>query len=370
VSGVATLFSREFYARVGRHLAPDGLFVQWLQLYEFNDSLMLSVLGALTREFADYVVYSTDDHNILIVARRSGSLGTPDLPGLFAGSLAPDLARVGLRSPTDLVARRSADKRMIDAVLAARRVPQNSDFFPYLDLNAGAARFRRDFAGLMREWTVSPLPVLEMLTGDALDTDRITPDTSSLRLGQVAIVVNLYEERVAGRAARYAGAKSPSLAATFDTLGVLAQTCASGRHAELWRSNMQEAAEQALPYLDPARAEALVHWASPERCAAGAPERDAAAGRLYLAVARRDAAGMAAAGGALLDTTPPTDARLRGYALGAAMLGELGRGDAQAAADLWQRFGRPLAAAGPLPAHLELLADLAGAPRATAAPAR
>src|SRR5688572_7850679 len=47
VSGVSGLFTKEFYARVRQHLAQDGIFAQWLQLYEMNDELVRSVLAAL-----------------------------------------------------------------------------------------------------------------------------------------------------------------------------------------------------------------------------------------------------------------------------------------------------------------------------------
>ena len=45
VSGVASLFSQEFYRRINRYLKPDGLFVQWLQIYETDMSVVASVLG-------------------------------------------------------------------------------------------------------------------------------------------------------------------------------------------------------------------------------------------------------------------------------------------------------------------------------------
>src|SRR5581483_9178195 len=44
VSGVSGLFTTEFYARVRRYLSDDGVFGQWLHLYELNDGLVLSVL--------------------------------------------------------------------------------------------------------------------------------------------------------------------------------------------------------------------------------------------------------------------------------------------------------------------------------------
>ena len=72
VSGVASLFSEEFYRSVRNYLTPDGIFVQWLQLYEFNDDLVMSVFKSLSQHFADYAIYNTDNTNILIVAKPDG----------------------------------------------------------------------------------------------------------------------------------------------------------------------------------------------------------------------------------------------------------------------------------------------------------
>ena len=89
VSGVASLFSTEFYRTVKRHLHDDGLFVQWIQLYEFNDELAESILKALSENFSDYVIYTTDGSNILLIAKNEGALPEPDWSALFASGIAP-----------------------------------------------------------------------------------------------------------------------------------------------------------------------------------------------------------------------------------------------------------------------------------------
>ncbi len=118
VSGVASLFSEEFYRTVPNYLAPDGLFVQWLQLYEFNDRLAQSVLKALSASFSDFVIYNTDYTNILIVAKAEGTLGTPSFNGLIDSPLRGELAHVGLRSASDFSVRKTGSRRLVDAFLA------------------------------------------------------------------------------------------------------------------------------------------------------------------------------------------------------------------------------------------------------------
>jgi len=51
VSGVASLFTREFYRRIRPHLNPGGVLVQWFQLYEIDASLVATVMRALGESF-------------------------------------------------------------------------------------------------------------------------------------------------------------------------------------------------------------------------------------------------------------------------------------------------------------------------------
>jgi hypothetical protein len=74
-----------------------------------------------------------------------------------------DLEHVGLASADDFLVRRTGSKSLIESLLAHSPVPANSDYFPFLDLNAGKARFREQSAGLFRSWGIARLPILEML---------------------------------------------------------------------------------------------------------------------------------------------------------------------------------------------------------------
>src|SRR5689334_3941232 len=69
VSGVASLFSQEFYKRVNQHLADDGVFVQWVQLYEIDLNIVASIMKAVSSQFSDYTVVSLTDFDIVILAR-------------------------------------------------------------------------------------------------------------------------------------------------------------------------------------------------------------------------------------------------------------------------------------------------------------
>ncbi|MDR3220902.1 MAG: spermine synthase, partial [Candidatus Accumulibacter sp.] len=57
VSGVANLFTTEFYRFLKRHLKEDGVLVQWLHFYEIDDSLVATMLAALVSEFPNAELY-------------------------------------------------------------------------------------------------------------------------------------------------------------------------------------------------------------------------------------------------------------------------------------------------------------------------
>ncbi len=69
VSGVAGLFAHEFYAKMRRYMKPGGLWVQWIQTYEFNDLMFLNILKALDKTFPYVSLYkSTDEPDIIMIA--------------------------------------------------------------------------------------------------------------------------------------------------------------------------------------------------------------------------------------------------------------------------------------------------------------
>jgi spermidine synthase len=69
VSGVASLFSLEFYHHIKRYLNPGGQLVQWLQLYEFNNELLFHIIKALDESFKHVSVYrAPEEPDVVIIA--------------------------------------------------------------------------------------------------------------------------------------------------------------------------------------------------------------------------------------------------------------------------------------------------------------
>jgi hypothetical protein len=104
VSGVSSLFTREFYRRVRDNLAEGGVLVQWFQLYEIDASLVASVMAALGAEFPHYAIYAASDHDLLIVASRT-PVPRADAKVFEQPGLASELRKVHVLTVGDLDAR-------------------------------------------------------------------------------------------------------------------------------------------------------------------------------------------------------------------------------------------------------------------------
>ena len=145
VSGVSGLFTDEFYRRVRTYLTPEGVFGQWLHLYEIDDALVLDVLAALHRNFRSYAIYLTNDVDILVVASNAERLPAPDWSVLQYTDIALDLARFVPITPQALDATILLTRAELAPLLDS--FPDvNSDFRPVLDLGAERTRFLRQSA--------------------------------------------------------------------------------------------------------------------------------------------------------------------------------------------------------------------------------
>src|SRR5690606_23308904 len=99
VAGVSSLFTVEFYQEIKRYMADDGVLGQWMHGYELSDELLLSVLAAVDREFADYRIYRVGNRDWLILAAtKEDGVGELDPNGLADPELAAEASVLGIHS--------------------------------------------------------------------------------------------------------------------------------------------------------------------------------------------------------------------------------------------------------------------------------
>jgi hypothetical protein len=197
ISGVASLFTPEFYRQAKRTLAPDGLFVQWFHTYDMDRALIGSFLRGIGEVFADYAVYAPNDSDMLLVARGSGDL--PPLSSLLFEwpAMRAELDHLGIRSLPDLALFRVASRRAYAPMFAKTRV--NSDYFPYLEFGAVRALFLKNRDMDLGQMAFEPVPLFEILSGfDAPQPIRRPMSVVRLHptLGR-AVRINIYADALA-----------------------------------------------------------------------------------------------------------------------------------------------------------------------------
>jgi spermidine synthase len=74
IAGVASLFTAEFYDRVAQVLKPDGIFAQWVQLYELDPEDLRMLLYEVQRKFPEVSLWVTDSDLIVIGSRQPQKL--------------------------------------------------------------------------------------------------------------------------------------------------------------------------------------------------------------------------------------------------------------------------------------------------------
>src|SRR5690606_28805756 len=74
ISGVASLFTREFFRSAREALRPEGILLQWVQLYGLAPEAWTSILGALGSEFPHLYIFShsglTGGDSLVFAAQR------------------------------------------------------------------------------------------------------------------------------------------------------------------------------------------------------------------------------------------------------------------------------------------------------------
>lgn len=174
VSGVSGLFTQEFYGHVSAHLAPDGLFVQWLHVYEASPELVGSILRAFSHVFPTYRAYITNSADVVLVARNDDKLPELDAEALDAmPRLQQYLLPLGIGSSAVLAAHEAGRGNAIQLLADSYRSPPNSDFFPYVDHRAARDRYGRESARLLFSLREAPVPLLEFKQGAPADAGHV-----------------------------------------------------------------------------------------------------------------------------------------------------------------------------------------------------
>jgi predicted membrane-bound spermidine synthase len=326
VSGTASLFSTEFYRLVRHSLAPRGLFLQWLQLYEFDIGLVASVLKSLGDHFDDYVIYTAAPGDVVIIAVSEGLV--PDHSGdlRLNTALGRELSRIWIRSEQDLMIRKIGDKRLLQPWVTASPIQPHSDYRPVLDHGAARARFVNRDASELLSLALGALPVAEMFGTSPRPWPSTHVTYSPHFAPDLYVALRLHDSLTARSPVHGASGAAPD-ADRMAMSARLLQDCASAGDERRRRLNIDQLAFRLANYLRPEEIERV--WPAvlslPCALSANGTEREWLA--LLRAVGQRDAEAMAASAERLLSqASSMDDTERRAYVLSAGMLGHLASG--------------------------------------------
>jgi len=357
VSGVANLFTDEFYQHVRRHLHKEGLFVQWLQAYEIDTPLVVSVMKALSRNFPDYAIYTSGYNDILIVAKNTGALGLPNFQRLSQFGLNDEMEHIAIRNAQDLWLRRVGSRKTLGPLFETWPVPFNSDYFPVLDQNAARSRFMKHLAYELIDLANTPVPLLEMLGEQQAvrNSTQVTSVPGLARSQSAARAVELLNFFTAGQARSNPSLLGSQEKLNVDYLRLMLGNCQHLAQSSQWEEVVFSLAEMVNSHLTRLEAERFWRHSGLDRCIAQMTAVQKNWYQLYRAVGARDAAAMARLATELLSVKELRAPQRNEYLLMSGMLGNLATGNKQSARALWQEQAQRILGNRPIPVSLRLL---------------
>ena len=304
VSGVATLFSDEFYGRIAQYLRSDGYLVQWIQTYETNLDVVASVIKALAPHFGAYAIYNSNDSDILIVATRGANLPIPDNRVFQSPLLRTELNHIGIQGIDDIRLRKIGDNLTIGPLLQSMSAPANSDFFPFVDLNAPRLRFMGANASELPKLTVTSMPLLEFLeSGGTPRGPTVEPPANGMLVRDRSV-----RDALAIRRGILEGALKdldPSMASHVMLLNVGRDECTDAGAQNAWKLAAQDISDRTAAFLSAAELEAVWNKITSSACYREATAEQKKWVDLFAAVARRNSPEVVEFGNDLIGSPNP-----------------------------------------------------------------
>ena len=346
VSGVASLFTEEFYQRLSTYLNEGGVLSQWLHTYEMDMQTLASILAAVSKTFPEFAIYSSIDSDIILIARKGGGPGRFDDSVLQYPALKPLLAKLKLEEPALIHRRVVAHWSAIKPFVATYGFTPNSDYFPLVDQRASKTRFTQVRADELTQLQATALPLLELFEPSLRPRPGRYVTLPVTYVDHAITDAWLVHDLILGTGK----ASSPSLTAGSEMpsrfIREWAMDCPADVPFERVLPILSVIAERLNPRVPPEDALAVWKWLGTSKCGRTLTVEQRQWIELFAAVAARDAQHMAVTGTAILDRTRGTRDESTEYAVMASAAGLLCEGEkdrAQAVLDAayrnWIRSG-------------------------------
>jgi len=144
VVGVENLFTPEFYQLVTQSLNDDGVFFQWIQMYENNQEILTAIVRNLVEEFPYVSMFAISAQDIGILASHA-PLNRPHIQRRLAQpSMRTALAPMGIDDPALFSLLETHQTVQLRQIGLSSTRPQHSVEFPWIGHAAGLSRFLRE----------------------------------------------------------------------------------------------------------------------------------------------------------------------------------------------------------------------------------
>ena len=134
IPGAANLFTREFFEITRSKLRPDGVFCQWIQLYELQPAHFQTLLRTFTSVFPHAHLFRVNVDTILVGTAGPQPLDVREMAARMTPTVRGDLERIRIGGVEDLLAHYWVGGDELKRDLAA--APMNTDDNMYIEFAA------------------------------------------------------------------------------------------------------------------------------------------------------------------------------------------------------------------------------------------
>src|SRR5712692_1838142 len=136
VTGVANLFTLEYFKRGAERLKEDGLFSQWLQIYEMAPEDVRTLIATFREAFPQVYLFRGAEGDLLLLGSNSGCrLDLSILKSHFdEPNVGGDLKRIGASRAADIISRFYLGPAEVTKMAAGARL--NTDDNALIEFNA------------------------------------------------------------------------------------------------------------------------------------------------------------------------------------------------------------------------------------------
>jgi len=162
IAGIATLFTKEYYAAVRQRLAPGGMFVQWVQSYSLAPADLRMIIGSLAPHFPEVTLWRAEGPDLLLLGRTEpSSLQFARLRSLWQEpAIRSDFETMDVHQPEGLSAYYLLDDAGVRRLAAGSAL--NTDDRTLLEYHAPQTLLASGLSGenqeMITEFRTAPLP--------------------------------------------------------------------------------------------------------------------------------------------------------------------------------------------------------------------